>query len=392
MAKGSKVETESEISSFTSSSPRDIENLDVEETEYVNNMIKEFGECGIQTISITGGEALVRSDFWEIIDAITEQGTGISTVYSNGLLVNEHTLHGFEQRNLCPEFNMSFDGIGYHDWLRGMDGAEKAVRRAFELCRERGFPTGAEMCLWKDNAHTLRDSINYLVSVGCRSLKTNPVSDTGAWHEGGYAAKYSLSLEETLDVYYRYLDDFYHDLPQMTVHLGGFFMGNGAQPDIYRLPAVHVENDSQRACICSHARGTMYISAEGRALTCMPLANHDVFQAEYPLVQKIGLRECLYDSKYMELISTRAEDVLTHNGKCAACRYRNICLGGCRAAGLLCHPDDILAPDETACEIFRGGWPGKIEDKITKLRPAAQCLELQRLRECGREDELRCGS
>ena len=351
-------------------------------------IIDGFGECGIQTCSITGGEALVRPDFWEIIDRITGLGIGIDTVYSNGLMVNERLLSGFEQRRLYPEFNMSFDGLGHHDWLRGVDGAEKAVRRAFELCRDRGFPAGAEMCLWKENAHAFRDSINYLASVGCRSLKTNPVGDTGAWHEGGYAAEHGLSTEEIFGIYYRYLDDFYDDLPQMRIHLGGFFAADGAQPDTYHLPAVHVETNPGKACICSHARSTMYISPEGRALTCMPLSNQDEFQAEYPLVQEIGLQACLNDSRYMELINTRVEDVLAHNEKCASCGYRNICLGGCRAAGLLHHPGDILAPDETGCEFFRGGWTAKIEDKVGKLRPSAECAERKLLRKSGREGEL----
>ena len=114
--------------------------------------------------------------------------------------LNERLLDGFEARCMHPEFNMSFDGVGHHDWLRGVDGAEQAVRRAFELCRERGFPTGAEMCLWKDNRDSLRESVNYLASVGCRSLKTNPVSDSGAWHEGGYAAEQGLSMEETFGI------------------------------------------------------------------------------------------------------------------------------------------------------------------------------------------------
>lgn len=56
-------------------------------------------------------------------------------------------LDALEARGIRPEFNMSFDGVGTHDWLRGIDGAERDVERAFLLCRERGFPTGAEMRL-----------------------------------------------------------------------------------------------------------------------------------------------------------------------------------------------------------------------------------------------------
>ena len=108
----------------------------------IMKIVNELGDCGVLSCSITGGEPLIRSDFWEIVDALTERDIGISQIYSNGLLVNEHLLDGFEKRGLHPEFNMSFDGVSYHDWLRGIPGAEKAVRRAFALCRDQGFPTG----------------------------------------------------------------------------------------------------------------------------------------------------------------------------------------------------------------------------------------------------------
>lgn len=356
--------------------------------EDIMKIVDDLADCGVLFCSITGGEPLVRSDFWEIVDALTDRGIGISQIYSNGLLVNERLLEGFEKRGLHPEFNMSFDGVGYHDWLRGIPGAEKAVRRAFALCRDRGFPTGAEMCLWKENAHTLRESVNYLASVGCRSLKTNPVADTGAWHEGGWAEKHGLDSDETYTLYLNYLEDFYRDLPTIHLHLGGFFAADGRQPDTYSLPAIHVAKDPENICMCAHARTSLYISAEGRALTCMPISNNDEFQAEYPLVQKLGLRQCLTESKYMELINTRSAAVLAHNEKCNDCAYRRLCLGGCRAAGLQCHPGDILAPDESTCRLFRDGWLQQITEKVSRLRPSAECAEQKRLRELGREDEL----
>ena len=344
-------------------------------------------DAGVLQCSITGGEALVRKDFWEILDCLLDGGIEITTVYSNGLLVNDQVLDRMEERGIYPEFNMSFDGIGYHDWLRGMKGAEKAVRHAFGLCRKRGFPTGAEMCIWKDSYHTLRDSINYLASVGCRGIKLNPVGNTGAWLEGGYQEKHGLSEDETYHVYYDYLDDFYRDLPKISVNLGGFFMGNGLEPDLYSIPAIHVTDDPEHICMCAHARTSMYISAEGRALTCMPLSTMDDFQKDYPKIQEIGVQACLSDSKYMELLNTRSSVVLEHNSRCRECPYKNACLGGCRAAALLVH-GDILAPDDTICAIFRDGWMKKIVEKVKMLRPEAECVELKRMKELGMTDIL----
>lgn len=105
------------------------------------SIIPQLAECGIMNVNLTGGEPLVRDDFLEIVD---------------GLL---------ECRNIHPEFNMSYDGVGWYDWMRGIPGTEKAVDRAFALCRDMGFPTGAAMCLHRLNMHTIRESVNHLASL-----------------------------------------------------------------------------------------------------------------------------------------------------------------------------------------------------------------------------------
>ena len=109
-------------------------------------VIDELADCGVYRMSITGGDPLVRADFWELVDHMLERGMRIMVIYSNGALVDDAFLDGLEARGIRPEINMSFDGVGLHDWLRGVPGAEDAVA-AFARCQGRGFPTGAELCL-----------------------------------------------------------------------------------------------------------------------------------------------------------------------------------------------------------------------------------------------------
>jgi len=344
----------------------------------VMKIIDDMGNCGVLNCTLTGGEALIRSDFWDIVDGILERDIRIFRIYSNGFLVNETFLNGLKERGISPEINMSFDGTGTHDWLRGITGAEKAVRKAFLLCRDMGIPTGAEMCLWKGNSHTLRQSINDLADMGCSNLKVTPVTNTGAWKEGGYGETDSLSEEELFSTFYEYLDDFYEDLPRMLVHLGGFFLADGNNPDHFSLPAVHCYNDPLRASICVHARNDLYISAEGRAETCMAMSSMPAeFQSKFPLIQERGLKECLTDSAYMKLIDTRSEEIIERNEKCRACRYRTVCLGGCRAGAVMYHPEEILSSDEMVCKMYRDGWVSKIIDKVTKLQPNAKSVEAE---------------
>ena len=332
-------------------------------------MVQELADCGVMNVSLTGGEPLVRSDFLEIVDALLERGIRITQIYSNGALVKEPLLSALDSRGIHPEFNMSYDGVGWHDWLRGVPGAEAAVDRAFRLCRDMGFPTGSELCLHQGNRHLLRESVNHLRDVGCRSVKTNPISDVGEWHKNGYGE--SIPMDELFRCYLAYLPHYYEDGMPIALQLGGFFFAEPKKPDRWDVPMYRYPADPSKSCLCSHARVVLYISPEGRALPCMSLSGMDI-QEQFPLIPEVGLQTRLTDSFYMDFINTRADKVLEHNPECGGCPWRNWCLGGCRASGLDgSGQTDLLYKDPACCAMYRDGWLARLTTLMQQLKPGA---------------------
>jgi radical SAM protein with 4Fe4S-binding SPASM domain len=338
-------------------------------TEKCLDIADQIAGCGIRRVSITGGEPLVRKDFWAIIDRLLAHRIRIITIYSNGKLVTPELLDGFEERDIYPEFNMSFDGVGFHDWLRGIEGAEKEVNRAFALCHERGFPLGAELALHQRNKATLRESINHLAALGVAHLKVNPAGKTGAWAEN--AGDDHLSLEEALEAYLDYIPHYFEDGQPITLMLGGAFYAKKGDSRFW-IPAQKFcgsDNDDDRAraeahCICGHARQVLYIAADGKVLPCMSLSGMDA-QQDFPGLEQMSLTECLSDSYYMGFIDTRLSSYLEHNERCQQCEQRLVCGAGCRASALTDYPDDIMAPDEAYCLIHRGGYAERIHETAT---------------------------
>ena len=323
------------------------------------DVVRQMEAAGVRTVSLTGGEALLRRDFFAIVDALIDADILIVTVMSNGLLVNEKTLDEFERRGLRPEFNMSFDGVGCHDWLRGVPGAEQAVLRAFSLCRERGFPTGAEYCLHKGNLSALRESVKLLGELGCQTLKVNRLNVEG---EALGIADYAITRDEEFQTYLDYIPQFYEDGAPLSLMLSGFFHGDGTED--FAIPFVRNEEgeDCSDYCLCGHARNYMYITAEGAMVPCIPMGSAEGGRCHFPNIRETSLADALRDSYYMGFIDTRLRDYFAHNPGCAVCAYRNRCAGGCRGrvAG---NKDDLLARDEDACAFFRQGW----YDRVTKM-------------------------
>ena len=327
------------------------------------------GVMGIATNTDDG--TAIRRDFMELVDALLSYRIRIAQIYTNGKLVDEKLLDQLEERGIRPEFNMSYDGTqGWHDWMRGVPGAGDAVLAAFDLCHERGFPTGAEMCLHQGNKHLLRESVSTLAAHHCESLKVNPVADTDTWERLGEDR--SLTLEETFEVYLDYIPCFYEDGAPLGLHLGGFFMGRPGSGD-WTIPNIgkHPEERDPAACAsqvtCGHARQTLYLSPEARMLPCMALSSMPM-QERYPLATEIGLRQGLSDSEYLSLIDTRVSALWEHNPECAQCEHRGACAGGCRASALFTAPDDILSPDRAQCLILKGGYAPRIREAVEKAQ------------------------
>lgn len=323
-------------------------------TEKCMEIIDQMEAAGVQTVGLTGGEALVRKDFIDLITRITGAGIRIGAIMSNGLLVNEKLLDALDAFGQKPEINMSFDGIGCHDWLRGVTGVEKAVIRAFELCRDRGFPTGAEYCLHRGNMDAFRDSVRLLGSLGCSTLKVNTLKVEG---EGTNIAEYALSPEEEFRFYLDYLPHYFEDGEPVRLMTSVMFMKT--EDGRYTIPGAKQpeDRDCGNYCLCGHARNVMHITADGYIVPCIPMGSVEAGRTVFPSIFETTLTEALQTSAYMNFIDTRLSTYFEHNPECAACRYRNRCGGGCRgnAAG----DGDLLGKDEYTCSFFLDGWYDK---------------------------------
>ena len=335
----------------------------------IMRIIPQIKECGINVVSLTGGEPLVRSDFFEIIDGLLENELRVSQIYSNGYLVNEKLLRELEKRNIHPEFNMSYDGEGWHDWLRGIKGAEDAMNRAFALCRDMGFPTSSKMCIHRLNMHTIRASVKHLASLGVRALKISPVMDAGDWQKN--KENNTLSIKEIFQAYLDYIPDYYADNMSLSIQMSNFFLADTSVPDQFLIPEYRTEDISTDGCICGCARIMIYISPEGQVLPCMPMAGTPVHE-KMPFILEKGLAECINNSFWFELVNRRVKEFFAQNPECRSCEYSKRCGGGCRADALRVDPNNYMGKSPMTCELLLGGWPEKIIEAVKRVKPEAK--------------------
>lgn len=333
------------------------------DTAQCRRIIDGIASCGIRLVSLTGGEALTRDDFLPLIDYMLEKGLKIETIMSNGALVHEGLLTELEKRDCKPEFSLSFDGTeGWHDWLRGIEGAEKAVEKAFLLCKEHGFSTRSGFCLHRGNADTLRDSVKKLSDWGVSILKVSRLESSG---EALNIGDKVLSCKEEYDIYMDYIPKYLEDgMPMKNLTLSGLFGCVDGKPFI---PAVKGEETSpnEKQYVCRMARFTMYLGPDGRILPCIPMSYTAKSRESFPTIKDMALKEALADSGYLSFIRTDVGQYLSHNKECAECEYKYRCGGGCRGcAAMATNGEDLLGIDPDTCLFFKGGYYDRVKELI----------------------------
>ena len=324
----------------------------------LKDYIGQMAECGIQTVDITGGEPLIRSDFPEIVDCLLAHGIRISAIYSNGKLVTEELMQALARRNVRCAFQFSYDGTeGWHDWLRNVEGAEADVLKAFGLCGKYRHPVSVSMCVHRGNMHTVRDSVRLLAANGVQSVKLNAVRAQGAWKK---YPEYQLSREEICRVYLDYIPQYFEDDAPLDLMLDGFFTySRGAQS--YRMGFVRdCAAEAIGSCyVCSMTRVNCYIGADGQVVPCMSMAGTEMGK-KFPSLKEMSLREIFNDSYLSWAGGVTIKDIAEHNPKCRDCAYLGDCSGGCRATAVGEENDDYLVPDEETCSFFTDGWRDRI--------------------------------
>ena len=326
-------------------------------TEDAFHLIDQMAACGVLRVDLTGGEPFVRRDFWQLVDHILSYKMVIGKIYTNGWLLTEEVLEQFEVRKIRPAFSLSFDGVGWHDWMRGVPGAEEAALRALALCRKRGFATDVEMCIHRGNQELLPQTIDALKRVGVERLKASNVAPTDLWNcnsEGN-----ALSRKEYLEAMLRYIPRYYEAGRPMDLMLGNVISLYRNQP--YKIIAeLHDGTEDCLNCyLCGSARWACYITPEGRLLPCMPMTSCPE-QNSFPRVQDIGLKEGLSDSFYMRFVNGRVKDLLASNAECASCPYRLKCGGGCRATALMTGDHSLMGCDRIMCMLWKEGYVERI--------------------------------
>ena len=333
--------------------------------ERICSLLDEMRECGLKNVVLIGGEPLIRGDFLRIMDEVTRRGMFVGEIFTNGSLVTPELLDALDERGLKTLFMISFDGVGWHDKMRGVPGAEEDFYRCVKLLRGRGFPVSCNMCVTRESIYSLWETIEKLSGLGVRSLTVYPPVECGLWKEKIQELGTTTELigEEYPKVIEKYVAAGY----PLDLNLYGMAFFSSTLKKYAITPKWKTwgkEPEMSPACVTFTSE--LNISPEGILSPCYALMSDDYIRANMPdIFHRTSLKEALTDSAFTRIMELTNADVRDYNEKCRECEFMPECGGGCRLSAFR-KSGDFRGYDPQMCEFFENGFDKKFREAVRR--------------------------
>ena len=132
------------------SNSQNVQYSDELDTEEGKGLISDLASFGCPVILFSGGEPLMRKDLHELIQLAVDKGMR-AVISTNGTLITKEKAQIFSKIGLSY-VGVSIDGTREtHDRFRGVSGAYDASLRGIRNCQEAGIKVGLRFTMTKGN-------------------------------------------------------------------------------------------------------------------------------------------------------------------------------------------------------------------------------------------------
>jgi len=305
-------------------------------------LLDDLAEYGVPVVLFSGGEPLVRDDLLELISYAAD--LDIRPVLStNGTLITPEKATELRNAGLAYA-GVSVDGLPErNDAFRGQEGAFDAAVRGIRACLEAGLKTGLRYTITEHNVDDLEGVVELLQQEGVDRFCFYHLDYGG---RGADIVDADLSPERKRAAVKR-LCDLTRSYHERGAEIETLLVGN------YADAAYLVEYARRHLGGSTADHVAEYLRRNGGDPAGERVADID-YQGNVHLTQfwqgySLGnVRDrsfgAIWDDGSNPLLQRLRERSEHLTGRCARCRYRDLCRGASRLRALTVN-DDLFAPD-----------------------------------------------
>jgi radical SAM protein with 4Fe4S-binding SPASM domain len=308
-------------------------------TEEAMKVVDQLADFGVTSLAFSGGEPLMRKDFFEVARHAVDAGLYVSLA-TNGTLLNEDNVRKLKEVGL-HYVEVSLDGADpkTHDYFRGKNGAFNQTLQGLKNCLSQDICTCIAITATKDNLTEIPAVLEMAENMGIDRFTLFNFIPTGRGKEIVAADPSPQQREELLSYLNKQLSEHRKiAILSTTPQLARVALQcHSPTEESIIMPLAHMEatkiSNRARALAdfiggCGAGRLYCAISPEGNVQPCvfMPLIIGNL---------KTEKLEALWVNSSV-LVELRDRDKL--KGRCSKCEFKFVC-GGCRARAFAYHHD-----------------------------------------------------
>lgn len=287
--------------------------------EETMDVLRQMGESGVPLLFLSGGEPMMRSNFWEMLKKARKYDIQV-TVSTNATLINRDVAKRLKAVGVSYIATSLYGPDEFHDALVGVPGTRKRVVEAIRILREEGVGVAVKTALSKDTWPFIYDLIQEAKDLDAGLIYLCDLITSGR-SEDGEDNRITASQ-------WRELADFILDDTLASIKNGkkGLEYDIGAMPSFVPYIAERlvekgydITRTTERLKImtaCPVGKGHMNINSEGGIMPCQ-------FAQDWTIG---SIRDTTVQQAVEMLFDLRRQPV---TGKCGECDYLGICYG-CR--------------------------------------------------------------
>lgn len=303
-------------------------------------IVGKLAEANAHHVHLTGGEPFLRRDLLEIVAALAERQIAVTHVSTNGALVADEALQGIKKLGFSPDFQISFDGCGAHDAMRGVPGAEQAAVQAIRRLREHGFAVAVATVVDRTNIGSLPETYALMKQLDVQAWRVGLPEKIGNWRD----SETNLAWEEVLTAYASVEASWSADGRPFELQMNGYYCTEesadfaGYEPESYD---------------CMSCRLIPTLLPDGTIIPC-PGYIDTIDKKQMPNLLLESFAEAWSSPALRAIIDIKKKDVLAHNSECAVCAEFARCGGGCRASAAITS-GDLMSVNPQVCRLYKSG-------------------------------------
>jgi len=297
------------------------------------DIVHRMGEAGVPVVFLSGGEPMMRPNFWEILAEVNKQGVR-PTISTNCTMIDEAAAKRLKEYGVRWIATSMYGPTGFHDEMVGVPGTHARVLRAIKALRAEGVGVVLKTALSADTWPHIFDIIQMAKDNDCGMIYICDLITSGR-SEGEDDSRVTVEqwreladfiVEDMLDPDLKFEYDV-GALPSVIPYIAERFIERG----------VDVSKGLERLKImsaCPVGKGHMNLSSGGNIMPCQ-------FAQDWTVG---NIREMSFAEATEALYQI---DLQESEGICAPenCEYSRICRG-CRAKAWQ-REGDYMAEDLT---------------------------------------------